>query len=68
MEKFEKDFYNAMMNLSILGFIRPERGYDSVEALIEDINTDIEVARKSLEREAYESRRKDEWLSEFAWG
>ena len=68
MQRFEKDFYNAMMNLSILGFIRPERGYESVQALVEDINTDIEVARRSLERGAYQNGKEDGWLSEFGWG
>ena len=53
------------MNLLILGFIRPEYDYVSKESLIEDINIDIEVARRSLEREAYASIRDDGYLVEF---
>ena len=53
------------MNLLILGFIRPEYDYVSKESLIEDIRFDIEVARKSLEREAYTRYRDDEYLVEF---
>lgn len=68
MHKFDADFYNAMMNLSILGFIREERNYDSMEALVEDIHEDAEVARRSLEREAYVRRRGDGWLGEWGWG
>lgn len=41
------------MNLLILGYIRPEFDYVSMEALIEDIRVDCEVARLSLLREGY---------------
>ena len=53
------------MNLLILGFIRPEYDYVSKESLIEDIKVDIEVARRSLEREPYEDLRTDEYLLRF---
>lgn len=48
------DFYGTQLNLLILGYIRPEYDYVSMEALIEDIRVDCEVARKSLLREAYQ--------------
>lgn len=41
------------MNLLILGYIRPERNYDGLQALIDDIKFDCEVARRSLERERW---------------
>ncbi|KAG4438108.1 hypothetical protein IFR05_006429, partial [Cadophora sp. M221] len=44
MQKFEKDFYGCEMRLCILGFIRKELDYVSLEALVGDIRTDIEVA------------------------
>lgn len=47
------DFYATTLNLLILGYIRPEFDYVSRDALIEDIRLDCEVARKSLQREAY---------------
>lgn len=47
------DFYGTKLNLLILGYIRPEYDYVSMEALIEDIRVDCEVARKSLLRDAY---------------
>ena len=53
------------MNLLICGFIRPEYDYVSKESLIEDIRTDIEVARRSLEREGYRKLREERWLMEF---
>ncbi|KAB8230591.1 riboflavin kinase [Aspergillus alliaceus] len=55
--KFNKlpDFYGTKLNLLILGYIRPEYDYVSLEALVEDIRIDCEVARQSLQREAYVS-------------
>lgn len=47
------DFYGTKLNLLILGYIRPEFDYVSMEALIEDIRIDCEVARQSLLRPAY---------------
>ncbi|KAJ5476186.1 Riboflavin kinase domainbacterial/eukaryotic [Penicillium sp. IBT 31633x] len=47
------DFYKTRLNLLILGYIRPEFDYVSLEALVEDIRVDCEVARASLQREAY---------------
>lgn len=53
------------MNLLILGFIRPEYDYVSKESLVEDIRFDIEVARRSLEREAYDRWKRDDYLTRF---
>ncbi|EFX01097.1 riboflavin kinase [Grosmannia clavigera kw1407] len=48
------DFYGAPLRIAILGYIRPERGdYASVEALVEDIHFDCDVARRSLARPAW---------------
>lgn len=66
MHHFETDFYGSHMNLSILGFIRPELDYVSKEKLIEDIKTDIDVAGKSLARKPYARLRNDEYLVDFA--
>lgn len=51
LHKFTADFYDAPMRLLILDFIREEKNYDSLEALIDDINFDCVVAKKSLARE-----------------
>ncbi|KKY18433.1 putative riboflavin kinase [Phaeomoniella chlamydospora] len=69
LRPFDKDFYGAPLNLLILGFIRPEYDYESLEALIEDIRTDCEVAERSLERSGYKDlvEREGEWLHGFEW-
>jgi riboflavin kinase len=51
---FTRDFYGAALNLLILGFIRPEYDYVSLDALVKDIKIDCDVAARSLERESYQ--------------
>ncbi|KAI1257803.1 hypothetical protein MGN70_000847 [Eutypa lata] len=60
LQKFGADFYGAPLRLLILGFIRPELDYAGLEALVADINTDCDVARRSLAREAWTPRRQGE--------
>ena len=68
---FTHDFYGAALNLLMLGYIRPEYDYVSLEALVEDIKIDCDVARRSLEREAYVKYREEgewnKWLTDFKW-
>ncbi|KAG5931495.1 hypothetical protein E4U53_001738, partial [Claviceps sorghi] len=53
LHAFGADFYDAHMRLLIVGFIREERDYESLAALVEDIEMDCRVARRSLERDAW---------------
>lgn len=57
LHKFASDFYGTHMRLLILGFVRKELDYTTLEALVEDINTDCDVARASLAREAWAPAR-----------
>ncbi|VVT49498.1 uncharacterized protein SAPINGB_P002299 [Magnusiomyces paraingens] len=59
MHKFGGPFYGARIRYVVLGYIRPELDYVSVEALIADINTDVQVAERSLARKEY-SKYKDD--------
>ncbi|ETN39931.1 uncharacterized protein HMPREF1541_06158 [Cyphellophora europaea CBS 101466] len=62
------NFYHTPLNLLILGFIRPEYDYASLDALVSDIKTDCDVARRSLlEREGYRRFMGDRALREFGW-
>lgn len=65
IHEFPKDFYGKHLNLLILGFIRPEYDYVSKESLIEDINTDIDVTKRSLERPSYSRFKNESCLSTF---
>ncbi|KAI1801284.1 riboflavin kinase [Daldinia bambusicola] len=56
LRRFGADFYGAPMRLLILGFVREERDYASLDALVADINVDCDVARASLARPAWTPR------------
>lgn len=66
-QPIENDFYGAQINCLVLGFIRPELDFESLEALVRDILTDIEVAKISLERDMWREVGKKEkrWLLGF---
>jgi len=62
LSRFPSDFYGATLSLMILGYIRPEYDYVSLDALVEDIREDIRVAQRSLARDAYKKFRRDAFL------
>ena len=53
LRPFAADFYGARLRLLLLGFVREERDYDGLDALVADIRLDCDVARNSLAREAW---------------
>ncbi|KAI0382160.1 riboflavin kinase [Hypomontagnella monticulosa] len=57
LHEFASDFYGAPLRLMILGYVRAERDYASLDALVRDINIDCEVARDSLARPAWTPRQ-----------
>ncbi|KAK4235984.1 riboflavin kinase [Achaetomium macrosporum] len=59
LHAFQADFYGVEMRLLITGFIREEKDYSGLEALIADINFDCEVAKRSLAREGWAPREVD---------
>lgn len=62
IHEFEQDFYGKDLKIIVIGFIRPEYNYTSLESLIEDIQTDIRVAKRSLARPAYDKYREDDFF------
>jgi len=48
MKKFDKDFYNSVLKVTILGFIRNEADFLSFSHLIEAIHNDVQVAKDIL--------------------
>lgn len=67
LHSFDHDFYGASLNLLILGYIRPEYDYVSLDSLIEDIKVDCEVARRSLSRPNYQPFSESTSLYDFTW-
>ncbi|KAL2162010.1 hypothetical protein VTH06DRAFT_7795 [Thermothelomyces fergusii] len=56
---FGADFYGAEMRLLVAGFIRDERDYPDLDALVADIRFDCAVAKRSLARDAWAPRGLD---------
>eukprot|EP00128_Syssomonas_multiformis_P008422 Colp12_sorted_trinity150504_noHs@23967 len=59
IHNFEKDFYGEHLSVSILGYIRPEMNFTSLESLIDAINNDIETAKKALDLPQYIVMKED---------
>ncbi|KAI8815178.1 hypothetical protein BJ742DRAFT_670958 [Cladochytrium replicatum] len=62
INKFHADFYGEELRVIVTGYIRPEQNYTSLDALIADINKDIEVAQNCLRRPAYDALKSDSFL------
>ncbi|XP_031464632.1 riboflavin kinase-like [Phasianus colchicus] len=46
---FKEDFYGEILSIAIIGYIRPEKNFDSLDALIAAIQEDIEEAKRQLD-------------------
>ncbi|KAJ3016663.1 UNVERIFIED_CONTAM: riboflavin kinase [Siphonaria sp. JEL0065] len=62
LHKFEEDFYGTELRVIVAGYIRPEKNYTSLDALINDINFDIKVAHNCLARPTYAALKDDVFL------
>ncbi|XP_076845207.1 riboflavin kinase [Brachyhypopomus gauderio] len=49
IHKFKEDFYGQMLSVVLVGYIRPERGFSSLDELITAIRSDIEEAQRNLD-------------------
>lgn len=54
LHEFENDFYDEPIKLLICGYLRPEKNYPSLEALIEAIQTDIRLSDEKLNTLPYQ--------------
>nr|AAH79807.1 MGC86418 protein [Xenopus laevis] len=57
IHEFDKDFYGEILSIVIAGYIRPEKSFDSLDALISAIHSDIEEAKKQLELPEFQALR-----------
>ncbi|KAK9461893.1 riboflavin kinase-domain-containing protein [Lipomyces oligophaga] len=48
VHKFGAQFYGANIKIAVLGYIRPESDFVSVDALVEEIMNDIRLAKDAL--------------------
>uniref|UniRef100_A0A4W5KU78 Riboflavin kinase n=1 Tax=Hucho hucho TaxID=62062 RepID=A0A4W5KU78_9TELE len=59
---FKEDFYGQILSVVLVGYIRPERSYDSLDALIAAINNDIEEAKRKLDLPEHLKLKKDNFF------
>lgn len=55
MHVFQEDFYGSELKVVMLGYVRPEKNFNSLEALIEAIKSDIAAADEQLSLPEYSS-------------
>lgn len=60
---FKEDFYGEVLSVVMVGYIRPERSYNSLEALISAINGDIEEAKAKLDLPEHLKLKADNFFS-----
>jgi len=53
MHKFPEDFYGSSMKICLVGYIRDEKNFKSLDELKEAINGDIDAAEKELDKPEY---------------
>ena len=66
LHKFAGDFYGLEIRVVVLGYVRPEYNYDSMQALIDDIEMDKRVTVNSLSRPLYQDYSRDPFLGRMA--
>ncbi|KAG8224750.1 hypothetical protein J437_LFUL005319, partial [Ladona fulva] len=59
LHTFPGDLYGCLLRVCILGYIRPEKNFNSLEDLIAAIKSDIETADKALDGSALVPYRND---------
>lgn len=59
---FKEDFYGQILSVVMVGYIRPERGFDSLDALITAIHNDIEEAKQKLDLPEHQKLKEDNFF------
>jgi riboflavin kinase len=62
LAKYDEPFYGAEIRLVVCGYIRPEAGFPSLEALVERIHQDAADARAALAAPALAALKGDAFL------
>ncbi|XXG42715.1 hypothetical protein AAC387_Pa01g2923 [Persea americana] len=63
LHDFDEDFYGEELRLVIVGYVRPEANFASLEALIAKIHEDRKIAEKALDLPIYASYKDSPYLS-----
>ncbi|XP_010686287.1 bifunctional riboflavin kinase/FMN phosphatase isoform X1 [Beta vulgaris subsp. vulgaris] len=63
LHEFEDDFYGEELRLVVVGYIRPEANFPSLESLVAKIHEDGRIAERALELPVYLKYKDDPFLS-----
>ncbi|KAL3698140.1 hypothetical protein R1sor_012216 [Riccia sorocarpa] len=63
LHEFPEDFYGEQLRLIVVGYIRPEANFPSLEALIERIHEDGRIAKRALDAKVYSHFQDDPYLT-----
>lgn len=63
LHEFKEDFYGEELRLVVVGYIRPEANFPSLESLIERIHEDRHVAEEALNLPPYSEYQNHPFLS-----
>lgn len=55
LHEFDSDFYNSLLGVIVIGYIREEKNYNCLQDLIDDINNDISIAKEKLDEESVQT-------------
>ncbi|KAB7505449.1 Riboflavin kinase [Armadillidium nasatum] len=53
LHEFEDDFYGSVLKIILIGYIRPEKNFSSLDELITEIKSDISIAETKLDEPVY---------------
>ncbi|XP_032069891.1 riboflavin kinase isoform X1 [Thamnophis elegans] len=59
---FKEDFYGEVLSIIIVGYIRPEQNFDSLDALIAAIQHDIDEAKNLLDLPEHQKFKDDNFF------
>ncbi|KAL4630136.1 riboflavin kinase-like [Arapaima gigas] len=60
---FKEDFYGQVLSVVLVGYIRPEQNYSSLDALTAAINSDIEEAQRRLDLPEHQMLKEDNFFT-----
>jgi hypothetical protein len=63
LHDFAEDFYGVELRLVVVGYIRPEANFVSLEALVERIHKDGRIAKAALDMTPYSQYAEDPYLT-----
>lgn len=64
LHEYENDFYGQKLSVVVLGYLRPEENFNSLNELIEAIKNDIAQAHEHLDKPEYAQYKTNSFFSD----